>query len=364
MYTIYKDLAIEREKLLNLNFKNNKNILIFDIETTGFSREYASIYMIGYILKTDNKYKYGNIFASNLSKEEDLIRYFFNLLEDIDCIISYNGNNFDIPFLLARAKKHNISDKISTISSIDIYELLRPYRNSLKLEDLKLDTLQDSLGYKRQDSYNGGDLIQIYKNYSQKPYKPYYDLLLLHNREDVEGMINLLPLISLMDLIDRITGKADIEVTSINKGNKYIELSYIMPGKSPVDFNLSCRWSKSKLNFSKDSPILSFTLPVLKDCKKYFFENYRDYVYIPETQEIMHKSVASFLPANKRERVNKADCYLMKTGEFIPLFKPSKNIKIFRDNLKSKEQYASLEDDLNKGFYQNQVIAFLKLCIN
>ncbi|NLI89079.1 MAG: hypothetical protein GX366_01525, partial [Epulopiscium sp.] len=163
---------------------------------------------------------------------------------------------------------------------------------------------------------------------------------------------------------DTITDKEGIEVTSINKSSRYMELFYMMPSKSLVNFSLHCNWSKARLDFSKDSPILSFTIPVFKTSKKYFFENYKDYVYIPESQEIMHKSVANFLPAKKRERVNKADCYLIKTGEFIPFFSEDKKVKIFKDNLRSKEQYAYLEEDLNEDFYQGQVIAFLKSCKN
>lgn len=360
-----KDTSQELDNISKLTYLSNKNFLIFDIETTGFSREYEIIYMIGCIYNTDKGYEYCNIFAETPSEEYELISYFFKILKNIDCVVHFNGNRFDIPFLRARASYHAIKDQISHIESIDIYDLLRPFRKSLDLPNLKLDTIQDHLGYKRKDTYTGGDLIQVYKNYVRKPYEPYYELLLLHNREDVEGMINLLSIIDIMNLIDQIMHNQSVEVLEVLQTEKHIKILYQMPSKVLIDFKLfsSCN---AQIILSAHSDQAKFILPLHEDEKRFFFENYKDYMYIPDEDKVMHKSIASFIPSHKKQKVSKRDCYIAHEGIFMPLFyfdfKSSSKLKIFKDHLRSKESYILASSELDNEFYKGQVSGFLIKC--
>ncbi|HHX79387.1 MAG TPA: ribonuclease H-like domain-containing protein [Acholeplasmataceae bacterium] len=334
----------------------HKNFLIFDIETTGFSRDHAIIYMIGCIYKKDGSYEYCNIFASDSSKEEDMIRYFFNMLKDFNCLISFNGNNFDIPFLLARAKKHSIKETISLLESIDIYGLLRPFRKCLSFSNLKLDTVQNELGYARKDTATGGDLIHIYHAYAREPYHPYYKLLLLHNKEDVEGMIPLLPLIDIFILIEAY----HFDFLSTDEINKKIVATYALPHKAGVDFVLSHQGCE--LKFSVNQQTVKFTLPFCHDKKKRFFENFKDYMYIPEKDEVIHKSIANFMPAHQKIKSKKSNCYISYSGVFIPVFTLKGVEQPFKDSFKSKQHYTLLNPHLNANFFKQQLLAFLKNC--
>lgn len=364
MRIITKDLTQELDKTSNSAYLKGKNYLIFDIETTGFSRQYEIIYMVGCICKTDEDYKYYNVFAESPEEEPEVIKYFFNLLENIDYMIHFNGNRFDIPFLLARAAKHNIADKISHIESIDIYDLLRPFRKSLDFPNLKLDTIQAHLGYKRKDEYTGGDLIQIYHHYTQNPYEPYYELLALHNKEDVEGMINLLPIIDMTNLIDDIINKDKIAFTSVRKNNDFLTLVYELPKESLMDFNLTstCR---TQVSFKKGSNQTHLHLPISEDEKRFFFDNYKDYMYLIEKDEVMHKSVASFIPREQKRRAKKSECYVQHTGLFIPIFfstiEENQNLRLFKDELRSKNQFVIANSDLDQTFHHTQIQGFLKV---
>lgn len=362
MRIITKDITHELDKTANSSYLKNKNYMIFDIETTGFSREYEIIYMLGCICKTEENYIYHNIFAETPDQEPQAIEYFFKLLENMDYIIHFNGNRFDIPFLLTRAAKYNIRDLISPIESIDIYDLLRPFRKSLDFPNLKLDTIQAELGYKRLDECSGGDLIQIYHNYANKPYEPYYDLLERHNKEDVEGMINLLPIIDVIAAIDEIIEGQDIKflATSINKS--YILFSYELPIKVFMDFKLSST-CHSYLLFEKDSNKVTLHLPISKDTKLFFFENHADYLYIIEKDEVMHKSIASFIPSSQKRRAKKAECYVKHTGLFIPFFcdlTEAGDLRLFKDSLRAKKQFVLATSEFHKSFYTKQIQGFLK----
>lgn len=359
-----KDLTDKLDKTPNLAHLQAKNYLIFDIETTGFSREYEIIYMVGCICKTEEDFKYYNIFAETPDQEAEVIQYFFGLLENMDCIIHFNGNRFDIPFLLARASKYNITDLISPIQSIDIYDLLRPFRKSLDFPNLKLDTIQAELGYKREDEYTGGDLIQIYHNYTKRPFEPYYDLLALHNKEDVEGMINLLAIIEMTDIISNITCHQEISFLSTTSNKGHLTVLYELSNKALMDLKLTLT-CQSQLVFEKDSNKATLHLPITMEKKRYFFDNYKDYMYIIETDEVMHKSIASFVAGDQKRRAKKSECYVEHTGLFIPIFfsdlKELEGLRFFKDDIRSKKQFVISSLDLDKVFYNRQIQGFLKM---
>ena len=361
MHIITKDISINMDEINNSTYLSNKDFLIFDIETTGFSRENDIIYMIGFIFKADQGYKYYNLFANDPAAEYKLINYFFKFIEGFDSLIHYNGDGFDIPFLLARAAKYKIADSISALESIDVYKLLRPFRKSLDFPDLKLDTLQKALGYIRKDTSSGGELIKIYELYTQKPYKPYYQLLLRHNQEDVEGMINLLPIIDLMDLINQITSHQDVTPLDISEGKQALKIVFKLPKKVLIDFKFSSK-ENGKLSLAANSDLALLTLPLYSGEKKFFLENYQDYVYLPDKDEIMHRSLSRFIPANEKQRANKGNCYLRQKGVFMPVLWPdsisTKAIKLFKDDLRSKNYYVLVSQDLDRAFYKKQLGGF------
>ena len=360
MHIVTNKIRHTLDTLPSSTYLLNRDFLLFDIETTGFSREYAIIYMIGCIYKKDNHYEYCNLFAESPSEEHELIYHFFTMLKDFNCIVHFNGNGFDIPFLLARAEKYRIKEQISHMESIDIYDLLRPLRKCLAFPDLKLDTIQNQLGYFRKDTCTGGDLIQVYQNYANRPYKPYYNLLLLHNKEDVEGMIHLLPLIDIFELIDGLILNEDFELLTIEQEANSIKVIYTLPYQVSMDFELSHKGSVFKLFSGSDTAKL--TLPLYEDKKKLFFENYKDYIYLPEKDEVVHKSIATFMPTHKKEKAKKSNCYVSHLGNFIPVFRQEDTDQPFKDHFKSKDYYALVALELDSNFFNKQLVGFLKTC--
>ncbi len=358
-----KNLTTELDNLPNSTYLLDKNHLIFDIETTGFSRAFDIIYMVGCICKTDTEYKYVNIFAEDPSQEAELIHYFFDLLENMECVIHFNGNRFDIPFLLARANKYNITDQISHLESIDIYDLLRPFRKSLNFPNLKLDTIQAHLGYKRKDMYTGGNLIPIYHNYVEKPYEPYYQLLALHNTEDVEGMINLLPIIDMIQVIDYMINNKNIDFANATQDKNEISVIYELPSKASMNFSLRSP-CHTQIVFTEGTNKIQLKLPISEDEKLFFFDNYKDYMYLIETDEIMHKSVANFVPREQKRKAKKSECYVSQDGLFIKAFfsitESEAHLRLFKDELRSKTQFVMAGPELDGDFYKNQVQGFLK----
>lgn len=353
-------IVLDLDKPSKSVYCSERNPLIFDIETTGFSKEHAIIYMIGCIYKKNDFYEYCNILAHTPEEEREIINYFFDLIKNFDCIIHFNGNNFDIPFLLERAKMHKLNYSINHIESVDIYQLLRPFRKHLNLPNLRLDTIQEALGYNRQDIFTGGELIQVYYNYTISPQSSDYDILLLHNKEDVEGMIYLMPLIDIFLLIDKIITTKCSTVSSINIFNNKIHIVYTIPYKFYIDLTLS--FNDANVSFISTDNTIEFIIPVQSTTKKMFFENHNDYVYIPDRDEAIHKSIARFMTSHKKVKANKKNCYVPNTGLFIPLFGKMDNKKIFKDSYNDKELFVALNEELDADFYIEQLINFLSFC--
>lgn len=60
--------------------------------------------------------------------------------------------------------------------------------------------LEYAIGLFREDLYSGGELIEVYKKYLLSGDENLLEILRLHNKEDVEGMLKLLPLFSIRAL--------------------------------------------------------------------------------------------------------------------------------------------------------------------
>jgi uncharacterized protein YprB with RNaseH-like and TPR domain len=77
--------------------KKSKYRAYLDIETTGLSRHFADITVIGIALEKNKKCQLIQLTEDNLYEEKLL-----DSLKDIDEIYTYNGSRFDLPFIKAR----------------------------------------------------------------------------------------------------------------------------------------------------------------------------------------------------------------------------------------------------------------------
>ena len=66
-----------------------------------------------------------------LMSEADLLRAFWALASKAECVVSYNGRGFDVPFLVARSMIHGIPARVDLVSSkwslrphLDLFELV------------------------------------------------------------------------------------------------------------------------------------------------------------------------------------------------------------------------------------------------
>lgn len=104
------------------------NHLVFDIETTGLNSNYCKVILIGILFNKNNKTIIKQFFANTENDEKELLLDFINCIKNYQNHITFNGSNFDIPFLNNRLKKHNIDFSLSKNDDIDILKLIKLFK--------------------------------------------------------------------------------------------------------------------------------------------------------------------------------------------------------------------------------------------
>ena len=348
MKTRIQTLHTAGEMAIGQFLGKEENILFFDIETTGLSSKSASIYLIGAAVIQDKKWTLHQWFAENTAEEEAILDAFLQFSVPYKKLVHFNGTTFDVPFLQAKCKKYGKSVPFTEKEQADIYRQISPFKNLLKLSNCKQKTLEEFLGLNREDPFNGGQLIELYKVYRQERDHRLLEVLLLHNADDIRGMLSVVPILSYPALFSApaTTAGADLDIDTDYAGNRQKELLVRLQLPVLLPVPLSIHGGGCFFSGSRDSGTLK--IPVFTGELKFFYPDYKNYSYLPEEDEAIHKSVAVFVDKAHRIPATPATCYTKKTGDFLPqrllpaqedLFTPA-----FRREAKEKESFFLLEE--------------------
>ncbi len=228
----------------NLDLKDYRldNACFLDIETTGLNRDRDMVYLIGIIYKSEkNNWIVKQVFANSIKDEKHILKLAIKFLNKFTTIINYNGDTFDLPFINSRAKYHKLNELINIHNSLDIYKFLRKNKDLLDIKNLKLKTVENYLGYNREDIYSGYDCIKFYKDYIVNNDKKSKSKVLKHNFDDLYQMLNIIEIIKIINNKKTISlENKNIEILDykIIKDHLYIEGSIYPSLKYNIsDFN-------------------------------------------------------------------------------------------------------------------------------
>lgn len=196
---IFKD-SFTKDMEYNKYF-NGQAVCFLDIETTGFSRKYNFIYLIGIVFfnSKEKRWELIQIFAENINSEKEILLQLIEYVKDFDLILTYNGDSFDIPFINSRLELYSIDFNLFSIDNYDIYKLIKENKIYLEFENYKLKTIERNLQIFRDDIYSGGDCIQFYKDYVKNGDVELLDRILQHNYDDLFYLVDI---IKITDMID------------------------------------------------------------------------------------------------------------------------------------------------------------------
>ena len=337
--------------------------LFIDIETTGFAARSSCLYLIGCAFYSGGNWYIKQWFAENYDEEAQVLNAFFSFALDYHYLIHFNGNNFDLPFITKKCEQLDLPWDFNDFEGIDLYRRISPYRYFLKLPNCKQKTIEQFLGVERQDAFSGGELIGVYHEYVKNPTDFSEKSLLLHNEDDIKGMLKCLPILAYYDLFNSPVKAKKVQANYYKdlNGNKRQEL--IMTISIPHGLPREISGMANGCYFKGNGNEGQIRVPFIEDELKYYYANYKDYYYLPTEDVALHKSVAGFVDKDHRVPATPSTCYTRKFSSYLPqwdiIIEP-----FFRSDHKSKELFFELTDELKKDRsaftkYANHVLAMM-----
>ncbi len=319
--------------------------LFLDLETTGFTPAKSKLYLVGTAYFENDSLITEQFFAESKAPDEErkLLASLDELLSKFHTIITFHGNQFDLPFLRG-CKKRLGTDFLHTAGNrVDLYQHFHAYKHIFSLENYKQRSFESFLGIKREDTYTGGELIKVYEDYIKNPDDNCLCLLLQHNYEDLLGMVQLVSLYAFDSFFDGHFVPVSTAVSVYRK----------MDGTKGLEFIISCRidnqlpaaitCNNNHFYLHTDQNYAAFRIPLLQGELKYFFPNYKDYFYLPDEDRSIHKSVAAYVDKAHRQKSRASNCYSKKTGIFLPQYEEVIT-PAFYTEYKSKISYFELPE--------------------
>ncbi len=333
------------------------DFLFFDIETTGLTPENAQVYLIGALSHSaETGWTLHQWFADSLSSEEEMLRAFFSFASSCRILVHYNGDSFDIPFLMRCAAQYGIPHPFAGMSSLDLYRAIRPYRKILGTERINQKSMEQFLGLDRADKFSGGELISVYQNYLSSGGTALLQQLLLHNEEDVTGLPVLL---SLMAYRDFFLGDFSSPSTVRDENEGYFEILLDSGAMMPVPV----KYSGEGYMLAAEDHSLRIRFPLLQGTLHFFYDNYKDYYYLPLEDRAVHCSVGNFVDRSARVKATARTAYVKKEGWFVRrIGRPESGEKIFLPAYRSPERYLDADDPVleDPGFLVQLALDCLK----
>lgn len=317
---------------LQYPFENELDkIAFFDIETTGFAADFTYLYLIGCVYYKASSFHMIQWFSEGISEESLLITSFFEFLKSYEVLVHYNGSGFDIPYLLRKCSTLKLDYSFDDIISVDLYKKITPYKKIFKLANYKQKTIEAFLKIQREDLCDGGDLIQVYQSYLGKKHLEMLrntrnsesieklpsqagellHQLLLHNMDDIKGLVGICSILFYVDMFEK-----PIRILLAGVEGDVFTIRFELSSSLPVRIRFG-----NNLEFvTAHNTTATLSIPIFEGQLKYFYDNYKDYYYLPEEDTAIHKSLANFVDKDYREKAKPSTCYTKKSGIFVPQY--------------------------------------------
>ena len=391
MEIIRKDLAYTEDRaalevLLSPAFGNVslEDALLYDIETTGLNPKSSQLYLLGILLFHKENKEFIQYFAESVRDEEEILEQFFQLCQTKKVLISFNGEGFDNRFIEAMAKSYGKLPLHLYLKQLDLFKLIRKRKKFYGLESCSLKSCERFLGIHREDRCSGGELISFYQDYLQNKNSEKRNLLLLHNREDIENLPALFSFLAYENIFqgnvhfqraellvrDEIIKKncsnqtestleiehSELEETNNCHTSEKICLKFSLPSPVPVPLTLA---PKNYLLEIKDKSLF-LTVPLYQGELCYFFKDYKDYEFIPSEDRVVHKSLASMYPKEMREKAKASTAYQKMKASFLPVFQEKE--KVFKKTYQDKNCFIPFKGDAFESINPVEyLLSFLKI---
>ncbi|MCD8118640.1 MAG: ribonuclease H-like domain-containing protein [Lachnospiraceae bacterium] len=375
------------------------------------------------------------------SEEQELLCLFFERLKGYRLLMHFNGTTFDLPFIRQRALKYKnhfpgfgirrteaeqsefAGDKKSMINrnpdgktenretendseivqytpfddliSVDMFRIFSPLASFLGLPNKKQKSFEAFLGIDREDEMSGGDLIPVYCEYETTGDERLEHYLMIHNHEDMKGMLRLTKLFAYRSLRE---GDFQVESFSLHEdrdfsGRTIHELTAKLRLDAPIekrfvwradgfyfeargmtqDTQTACamedgteRAGSGRTNVTAgitavterttetDDRSATAVIRLEEGVMKHFFSNYRDYDYLIKEDMAVYRTVGDLVDPSLRKRATAETCYMKRDGLFLGVG-ADYAAPLFRRTYKSKDVYVLAGETLDSDTVKSAV---------
>ena len=318
-----------------------EEMLLFDIETTGLKKETTQLYLVGCAYYSEGIWYARQWLTENTSDELRVLEEFCEFASHYRTLVHFNGDGFDIPYMQYKADYYMTGFDFGRFNSFDILKNARRSKKVLSLQSMSQKSIEIFLGINRDDQLNGGLLIPVYYDYEKSRSARLEQLLLLHNFDDIQGMLKILPILTYTDVLG-----GGYEFISASEVRDTAILEYKITAPVPV-YCEKLVDANADILVCMDKDLLQINLKIYTETGRLPLANICDYYYLPEEDIVVHKDVGQFLDRSKRIKATKKNCFLKKDGRFIPQINPvfTPAFQLAEDK---KRVYADW-DELEKG---------------
>ena len=391
MEIIQGDLAYTEDRaaleaVLTSVFRNIslEDTLLYDIETTGLNPKSSQLYLLGILLFHKENSELIQYFAESVLDEEEILEQFFQLCKAKKVLISFNGEGFDNRFVESMAKSYGKLPLHLNLKQLDLFKLIRKRKKFYGLESCSLKSCERFLGIHREDRCSGGELISVYQEYLQDKGNEKKNMLLLHNREDIQNLPALFSFLAYENIFqgnvhfqraellvrDEMKEKNDnhqkdnsLQIKDLELGERQnsrttekLCLRFSLPSSVPVPLTLT---PKNFLLEIKETS-LCLTVPLYQGELCYFFKDYKDYEFIPSEDRVVHKSLAAMYPKEMREKAKASTAYQKMKTSFLPVFQEGE--KVFKKTYQDKNCFIPFKENTFESISPVEyLLSFLKI---
>jgi uncharacterized protein YprB with RNaseH-like and TPR domain len=330
MDIIKKNLTIPyMNNYLMDEYWDSQKICTFDIETLGLDPMKAPMILAGMmVVEPDGNAEVTQYFLDEPEEEHILLEEVIKELNSYDCLITYNGKRFDLPYLIKRYRMiYHEEPKIRPFD-LDLYQFVRHHSSLCEfMESLSQKSIERYMGLApmRTDEISGAESVRLYYEYiteaDLKLRRALKETILLHNFDDVVQLYKLLPIVNQCDVHSAfnklgfpVVPEAETEGGRLLKPSsiKIVKRSLIIKGSyfgEPIAYKgFSTMETPWESEFKADGSF-TLTLPLLKDADA-LYVNLFD--YFQDTQEFwgMAGYVNDYLILKNGKEINTRDMNL------------------------------------------------------
>ncbi len=248
---------------------NSNNAVFFHTITTGhyWRNSYIKELQLLYQINT-NEYEI-KIWKTEREEEEyNLLELLAEQLKNVDLLIGYNSNSFHLPYLKQKYKAYGLYDPFSKITHVDILKKYKDMGNvlnlSLKLSDLKL----------------------------------YF-----HLNDDESEIRCIFETANL--LLYNFVFKGDFTVKEINRENEEIYVTL----QSSIEELKAIRFNQPAFYFISENNTIKLKIRLFEGKLRVYHSDYQNYYYLPAEDMAIHKSLASSISKEYKEKATSDNCY-------------------------------------------------------